>query len=418
MPDTENDYDFGGIGPLNPVSDMHARVVYEALLYPWTMRMDHGDHFFTQDCSRQWMTEQGETSEDKKHEPVTLDAFAIRETFDRIDPQKPSDVLRFLNKAGAFWYLPRVSLQQIMEWQRFAKLVRRQDFMYLAQGILSSDARDVNDSRDAKQASLALEGFPNSFFVHSKPFTDWPPVHPEWPPELQQEALSSYREAENNARELRAYQMAFLSPQALLRPPGTAALQIDWQYADEESRTKHSQILAEQQQKIHMGRSQQEREAYWKRLKGQELKEAVMAHAPPEIARGTFSLKPAIVIRARNVLEAIAAANYIDLIRGVEWKRCALPSCKRIFEVKSNHGQKCCNGPRDTCRNTLTLQTRRRNPDKAKKERERARELAAKKKAPREQAAALERARQKKKAADKPTKGIQHPIMQTKRGSK
>ena len=408
------DYDFAPRARhLNPVSDMYAHVVYEAPLYSWTMRMDRGDHSFTQDRSRQWMTEQGETSEDKTHEPVTLDAFAIRETFYRIDPQKPSDVLRFLNKAGAFWYLPRVSLQQIIEWQRFAKLVRREDFMRLAQGILSSDARDVDDSRDAKQALHGLQGFPNKFFIHSKPFTEWPPVHPEWPPELQEEHLSSNRKSEEDARkQLRAHQMAFLRPQG-------DALQIEWQYADEKSRTKHLQILAA----LHQVPVNQ-REAYWKRLKGQELKEAVMAHAPPEMARGTFSLKPAVVIRAHNVLEAIAAANYIDLIRGVEWKRCALDTCNQIFEVKSNHGQRYCDPP-SSCKNKATMKTRRGDPDFAAREKARARELAAKKKAERERDAAQHSAAKKKPQAVSQRAGnaaqttpTSHPKRHSTRGAK
>jgi hypothetical protein len=407
-------YDFApGARHLNPVSDMYAHVLYEALLHPWSMRMDHGDHLFTRNPSPRSVDEQGRKYgeipeavkqllqpyrvEDK--DGVPLDAFAIREAFDRLDPKKPSAVLQFLNAAGEFWYSGSVSLSQIMEWQRFAKLVRREDFMRLAIGILSSDARDMDDRRDAQHALRALQGFPNEFFIHSKPFSDWPPVHPEWPPEEQQSASSAYRESEEHARKkLRAHQMAFLRPQG-------DALQIEWQYADEQSRKKHSQILAEQQQKIHMGRSQQEREEYWKRLRGDALNEAVMATAPPELARGTFNLKPALVIRVHNVLEAIAAANYIDLVRGVEWKRCALETCKQIFEVKSHHGQQYCDPP-STCKNKAVMLRRRSDPEFAAREKDRARELAAKKKGAIERAAAQERARQKNKAAAKPTKGI------------
>jgi hypothetical protein len=67
------------------------------------------------------------------------------------------------------------------------------------------------------------------------------------------------------------------------------------------------------------------------------------------------ALKPVLLIRPSNTLQAIAAAIYGDRINGVEYRACEV--CKSLFKLGAHSEKKYCN--REQCKNTAHQRNRR-----------------------------------------------------------
>ena len=71
---------------------------------------------------------------------------------------------------------------------------------------------------------------------------------------------------------------------------------------------------------------------------------ATLRRRRAELAEGNAEGKQRLIahVTAATALDAILATIYIDKLRGIETKVCALDGCDETFEVKSKHRQKYC----------------------------------------------------------------------------
>jgi hypothetical protein len=72
--------------------------------------------------------------------------------------------------------------------------------------------------------------------------------------------------------------------------------------------------------------------------------QAVLARRREKRARGNELGQQRLLawIAVGSALEAILATLYIDKLRGIETKLCALKGCNKLFDVESGHGKMYC----------------------------------------------------------------------------
>jgi hypothetical protein len=242
-------------------------------------------------------------------EVTSLDAFKVREAFDKIGSSRDDsrDALAFLQAVGSFWSLETVTLSQIREWQRFSNLVRRADFCALSdeyekelKALQSTDRKGrkeqlvrldkrLPENASAWKARRALGGLDGRFFQRSMhPGAEAMKVLNALPLEQKRRNLEDVKKLIESGeidsgpmvaqldreREIRNLAECFSTPGGLNHPP---------------------QIIA-------------------------------------PFSTSPHSEPPYIHIFIDNALEAIAACTWCDRLSGIKWRKCKLPECHRIFE--------------------------------------------------------------------------------------
>lgn len=134
-----------------PLSDLRAHIDYQAQLAP-SWKPPHksaGESHFM----RGWKATKDEVIEWETScpNPVNLDPFKVRDAFHSLDAKDDEAVLAFLNATGAFWRLPAIRTDELLEWQDFSRCVH--------QNTLKAMRKDVYK---------ALVFNPHAFFV--KPY--------------------------------------------------------------------------------------------------------------------------------------------------------------------------------------------------------------------------------------------------------
>lgn len=328
-----------------------------------------------------------------KPEQVTLDPFKVRKAFDDIGKHgsdASADALTFLCEVGPFWPFDEVTLEQINEWQRFSNLVRREDFLTLAdkyQRVLNAMPKGMSYSTGENRESWnARRKF------HAESATKWPEQAAAWQASRELEGLDGrffQRSIHPGAEKMKILEAI---------PRRSEADVITLFQAGE----RPSETVPEAQQ---FDREQRIRNlaAWFGYPGGRERPVELLAPYRAVLGRQAIMEKPRIQVCAENALEAIAACTWVDRISEIKWQKCKLPECNVLF-VESPHGKDYCG---DACRGKAGDRNRAKPKWKQRKAREKA--------------AAPERAERKKQAAkvaQKKPSAIQHPKTKTKRGSK
>jgi predicted nucleic acid-binding Zn ribbon protein len=305
-----------------PISDMRIHIDYQGQLSPpWLPPTMRGGRL---------TFNRGFASETKRKEAVKrsqlstilkLDAFKVRDEFHALDTGDKDAVLAFLNATGAFWPVDEVTPEQIREWQEFSKAIHCNNLATMPIKVRS-----------------ALSGYTQEFFCASyDPGYDVATVLSETPRDLIQRRCPTCGKP-------------FPFDRRADMERGLSAAQ----------RSRHGVIFELVQ---------------WFLCPPKGM---LMIYPPfRETARqGSIVAPPHAEIEAISVLEAVAACAYLDRFGGVQYRKCKLPDCPKIFKVESEHDQQFCTS---SCAAT-DRQRQKRARDKNK-------------------AAAQERASRKKKAA-------------------
>ena len=269
-------------------------------------------------------------SEERSHkgyeinEGVRLDPYKVMEAFELL--KSPDELLALLNGAGLFWGLGSLTWSQFLEWQRFVRCVRNPNFPENA----------VKPGYPA-EAIKAVRGFPNKCFPASAWIEDdfirqqrsrFAETNPEQPDPFA--TAKAFRE-----EELRRLAMCFHQPSPKM---------IEFNFLLSATMFPTPDEMTE--------RSQEQRSVAGKRrVQKTESKLKTLSKVSwfPEAYIAEYNLKPVMVVKASNILEAIAAAIWADRHHGIKYARCE--GCQRLFNKESEHGQKYCS---DTCKNVVT----------------------------------------------------------------
>jgi hypothetical protein len=254
-----------------------------------------------------------------------LDPYLVRAAFEKVGNEV--EALQFLKHAGKFWpMVPVVTWRQFQEWQEFTHLIRQHDFLKLA-----------SNNERANQAMLALGGYPNNFFTAP----DCPKSDNEKKEFTRQLARLTETVPESASRfaELREErEKAFYRLRGLFRKPPAEAITTGY-------KADHAIVT----------------------VMKRDARAGVFSHLTPiEFLAQEYALKPIINIRARTVLEAIAATIYADRRHGLKIGKCG--HCKQLFEKQSELNTTYC--PNKGCKNAAS-QKAWRMKDKARREQER-----------------------------------------------
>jgi hypothetical protein len=281
------------------LSALPIRIDYQTPLYQHFMRPNADDFLFS--FSRQ----QGQPDFGAPSETTNLDPYAVRRKFEAIG--NAEQAVRFLSESGTFWRFEAVSWRQFREWQRF--------FFYLGW-----DA--ARKTPEGERAWATARGFKNTFF---SPKEDSDCTRLRFP----REAITGIPPAD--------WKKIEVEDRRILSRLRTYALRL-------------GQLTADSGVSI-----------YWYDPAGKK--------GPPEDwnqrneqARTSGPLSPWLHIKARNVLEAVAATIYADRAHGIRRDKCK--QCGRLFEIMSEHGQKFCPAPAhlnsSPCKNAYTQKLRRK----------------------------------------------------------
>lgn len=351
-----------------PISDMRVHIDYQAqrMSVPWSPPTKRNDRFifkarfaFATEAERQESVRglPSATEAERQTGVATgsrlqlstrfkLDAFKVRDEFHELDTKDVDAVLAFLNATGAFWPVNEYAAVRDTRCLLAISALHTVTAAQIAEWQEFSKAIHCNNLATMRnKVRRAISGYPEEFFSASYDFEDldveYNELVSEGPPDRPEDAAEHWAPWASYTRRRVVGELVrwFICP-----PNGM--LKIDPLFRK----------TARQGGNV----------------------------APPHAE-----------IKAISVLEAVAACAWVERFGGVQYRKCKLPDCPKIFKVESEHDQRYCS---DSCAATFR-QRKKRARDKKK-------------------AAAQERARQKNKAAVKPNKGIQHPKTQTKRGAK
>jgi hypothetical protein len=316
------------------------------------------------------------------YEGESHDAYEICKDFLAVNTSK--GVVPFLKKAGEFWPLYSMRWSEFQRWQEFVRLISQWDFP-----VFSTDDPDARAA--AHHAWNALHGLPNTFF----------PAHDERPAtpsetasiarmiELDPSAAETFANVEEAAKEREAKALREL-PECFRRPPASA-LSIDYGLTDRteflfahdhlaqlerQAATvatnaqraidpEKKKILSTQLASIHgfIEKAQIAKEDAAKALKTKEQQAVIRRYGGGLGQLQSEDFMPVLHIRARNVLEAIAATVCAKRWHGVRQRLCK--HCGQLFKVESEHKQIYCD---KTCKNAATTKaTRTRKANEKKK---------------------------------------------------
>lgn len=283
-----------------PISDMQVVIPYMASVE----RVEHftrgGEHVFRFNRRSKDNPERFEWDE------LPRNAHAIRDEFLKIE--HPIEALDFLSNTGRFSPLSLdLTWSEFQRWQRFARLVQLHTPLMTA----TIEGQRSGECVEVLKALTGESVFHSSFFDGCK-IPQTPEMaefdarmmreHPEIIPDIQE----GRRLQERLHRELCSW---------FHQPPVT----IEWVPCSEEAEQRAIQQL------------QNKGFGPW-----------MMDFLLPK-----KELRPVIVIRPAYTLQAIAAAIYVDRIKGVEWRKCKREKCPETFRVGAREKQKWCS---TTCR--------------------------------------------------------------------
>jgi hypothetical protein len=304
------------IAPEQAISAMPVIVPYFALVAEVEHVKRGEEHFFTITTDILRVGPNGERSHRE------LISQAVRDEFLRVGDSW-SEAYDFLCATGNFSPLgDTVTWTEFKRWQQFARLV--QEHKQLA-SVMESNKW----GGEFGEALKALHGgYPSSYFAfHGVPTTDEQRACTERQlqqhPELRQTYANGRMTLNGRARDLYGW----------FREPPPSAYSVEW-----------------------FPKNKEDEYAVLPKL---QIGGAMAKYLLPREA-----LRPALVIRPRYTLEAIAAAIYADYANGVEYRTCEF--CNRLFPVGRQKTKKYCNQAR--CKNAAHSRTVRENERKRRAE--------------------------------------------------
>jgi hypothetical protein len=285
------------------VSSMEVVIWYVAIV-GWVKHSKRGEeHVFR--ITREFK----DGSRGEEWQEKVLNAYALRDEFLRVKDW--SGALEFLGSTGDFSPLSdTITWTEFQRWQRFAHLVQEHD-------ELAAEMQSNQCSGELGEVLKALTGIYSSSFF-DVPKTPESELEAKWrkDPEISSMIQRGIAHQERMLQDLCAS----------FREPAADAYSIQWIPRDEKNR-----------------------KAVLKKL---NLGGAMIEFLLPQNA-----LKPVLLIRPSNTLQAIAAAIYGDRINGVEYRACEM--CKALFKLGAHKEKKYCD--RETCKNRAHQKNRRAN---------------------------------------------------------
>ena len=285
------------------ISAMEVVVWYVAMLG----RVEHfkrgEEHVFR--VTREFIDSEGRKGEG--WEEKLLNPYALRDEFLRI--KEWSGALEFLGSSGTFSpFDDTLTWSEFKKWQRFVYLI--QEHKQLAAAMQSG-----NWGEECGEVLKAITGiYPSSFFDHpqqpeSRLEAKWKADPHIWP--MIQKGVARHEEVRRKLWEW-------------FREPPASACSIQWvpkQNADMQAISRKLQAGG-----------------------------AMIEFLLPQNA-----LKPVLLLRPSNTIQAIAAAIYADRINGVEYRACDV--CKSLFKLGVHKDKKYCD--REGCKNRAHQRNRR-----------------------------------------------------------
>lgn len=307
---------FHGNAAVGSISAMPVLIDYEATWGEFTLSKRGEEHVFRFMVESE-PVEEGNYDAPWKQSPLNADA--ILDNFQ--DAKTPTEALDFLNKTGLFSMLSvRFSWSYFRRWQRFAYLVQEHE-------LLASTMRSAQWEGECGEVLKALSGDQTStFFTGSElqPFTNAQlDGRAQWllDPKNAEQTKENQRIVDEERAELCAW----------FRQPPDKACSIEWIPKSDANRNAIDPLLE---------------------------KGAMIEFLVPQ-----EDMRPVLLIRPTNTLEAVAASIYADRIMGIEYRACEV--CSELFELGSRGEKKYCS--RERCKNTAHQRRMRANRAKALK---------------------------------------------------
>lgn len=256
------------------------------------------------------------------HEPIRLDPYAVMEAFECVQSQE--ELLSYLNEAGMFWSLGSLTWTQFLEWQRFVQCVRDPNF-----------PENCLMDKYAAEALSAVNGFPNTCF----PASAW---KDDWVTRRERERAAERGEADPFAFSKKFHEEEIRRQAMCFRKPSPKMFENHFLVPKKMLPTD-----AEMRERAEPHTSMSGKQRVQQTEKKLQTLSKLNWFAESYIAE--YGLKPAIVVRAGWILDAIAAAIWANRYSGIKYARCE--GCQRLFNKESEHGRKYCSG---TCKNVVT----------------------------------------------------------------
>jgi hypothetical protein len=286
------------VSPEQSISAMPVVVVYSA-------RIGRTDHFKRGDEHFFRITYRMEQGDGFQWTDKQLIARAVRDEFLKVSNW--SEAYDFLSATGSFSRLSdTVTWSEFQRWQQFASLV-------LEHQTLASTVQSNDWTGELAEVLKALTGiYPSTYFpFHGAPVSDqdraWTEKHLQQHPDMRESIARGQQRAEQSRHELYSW----------FRQPPPSAYSIEW-------------IPKLEQDAVTV------------------LPKLQMGGGMIEFLLPREALRPVLVIRATNTLEAVAAAIFADYSNGVEYRACEF--CNRLFPVGRQKGKRFCNEKR--CKNS------------------------------------------------------------------
>lgn len=246
-------------------------------------------------------------SQGQEWEEKPLNAYAVRDQF--LAVKEWSEALEFLESTGIFSPMnDSITWSDFQRWQRFAYLVQEHD------GLAGTMQSNSWSGENGEVLKALTRMYPSSLFA-----TEEPPeseLERKWKADPKIAAMVRKGQALRESR--------FRDLCAWFREPEASATSIQW-----------------------VPKSPEDKERVLRKLRAGG---AMIEFLLPQTA-----LKPVLLIRASNTLQAIAAAIYGDRIHGVEYRACEM--CKALFKVGAHKEKKYCD--RGSCKNRAHQRNRR-----------------------------------------------------------
>ena len=263
-----------------------------------------------------------------------LDAHSILNAFLKVQTER--ELLTFLNGAGPFWPASRLTWREFLEWQKFVRCVRDINFPQSA----TSDPY-------AAEALMAVNGFPSSCFPASQ-WTEDDSIRDARSRFVERGETDPFIEARrHHEKMLRSLAMWFRRPRRL--KPDFAV---------------PGEHLPSDKELLEFSQPLSSKASARRRSKTQATLVALSKQSWfAEGYAADHDLTPALLIEPTCILEAIAAAMWVDRYTGVRYGKCE--GCSKLFLKSSERERKYCS---HGCKNKATQRAwRDRHKKKSKR---------------------------------------------------
>lgn len=315
------------IPPERPISDLSVAVAYKAHIGHTSHYMQNQEHIYraTDKASK--------NSNQYQWKDLEQNAFNIRDKFLLI--KDPLEAYEFLQNTGIFTPLrDEITWTEFKRWQRFAYLVQEHN-------MLANAMRAGKYEGEEAEVLKALTGIYKSSFFDD---CERQPTRQEQDQlmrffskksglasNINQAIHEAQVDRENKIRQICAY---------FLRP----TCSIIWVPANEEVQQKILRTNIDPESNME--------------ITDNEKSPILQGGAMIEYLLDQEELKPVLLIKAGNTLEAIAGAIYADRVKGVHYRACK--ECSALFRL-GNHSTKGYCAPPKPCKSTAKKRRQRKN---------------------------------------------------------